>query len=271
MRTPLLATVLGLSLAGCLTIGDSGSASTGGGGDDDTGTNNTGSGGSGSNQGSNTSNPSVDATVDRATVPTELGKSEVVTLSLTSVGSFAGNVTVAPSLVDGTGAALTTGGLTVTGPATVALTANGTANAMYTVKIPTDATGTQLTADLKLDVTSPAGTKSYTSAFTISPIYSITYAAGLAANVGAHPLTALKFSVKVGAKISLHNADGGEHITHGDGPFPHESTTQGVGGVAGNTYVIDTSKISADQIGKTGNIGCHTHTSATYAKVTLVP
>jgi hypothetical protein len=263
MRTPLLAMALGLSLAGCLTIGDSGSAPTGG--DDDTGST-TGSN-TGSNTGSSTgSTPGVNVTMDRATVATELGKDEVVTLSFASVNSFAGSVTVTSSLVDGTGAALTTGGLTVTGPTSVALAANGTVSAMYTVKIPTDATATQMTADLKLDVASPAGTKSYTSALTIAPVYSITYAAGLAANTAMHPLTKLKVSVKKGAKISLHNADTVTHITHGDGGFPHESTGP-TGGLAGNTYTIDTTPLAVNTM---GSVGCHSHGTATYATVTIV-
>jgi hypothetical protein len=265
MRTPLLATVLGLSLEGCLTIGDSGYASPG----DD----NMGSGGSGTGLGSisgSGASPIVSVAMDRETVPTELGKSEVVTLSLTCVDAFAGNVSVASSLVDGAGAALTTGGLTVTGPASVTLTANGTATAMYTVKIPTDATATQFAANLKLDVASPVGNKTFTSAFTIAPTLTITYAAGLAGNVPMHPGTGVKFSIKKGAKISVHNADNAEHITHGDGPFPHETQTPGVGGVAGGTYVIDTAKIADTQIGKSGSVGCHTHNNVTYATVTLV-
>ena len=205
--------------------------------------------------------------MDRSTVMTELGKNEVVTLNVTSHGGFAGDLTVTPSLVDGTGAALTTGGLTVTGQPTVSVAANATASAMYTVKIPTNATGAQMLANLKLDVSSTAGTKSFTSAFTIQPILSVPYPAGLAGNVAAHPLRALTFTVKKGATISLKNADTASHITHGDGPFPHENQDVTVGGLAGNTYTLDTSKLNAG----TGNIGCHTHGSATYAKVTIEP
>ena len=266
MRTPLLVTVLGFSLAGCLTIGDSGSASTagGGGGDDDTGSNSTGSGGSGSNQGSNNSTPGVNAAVDRMTVPTELGKSEVVTLTLTSVGSFAGDVTIAPSLVDGTGAALTTGGLTVTGPASITLAANGTSNAMYTIKVPTNATATQLSANLKLDVTSPAGSKSFTSALTIAPTLTITYAAGLGSNVTMHPIAKQAIALKRGAKIVLHNADTVAHRTHAPGTL-HEPSG---GGQPGGTYVIDTA--DATQFpGGAQDVGCHTHDTQTYAKVTV--
>jgi hypothetical protein len=196
-------------------------------------------------------------------VATELGKTEIVTLTLTSGGSFAGDVTVTPSLVDSAGTALADG-ITVTGQATVALTANNTATAMYSVKIPTNATGADLTATIKLDVSSSAGTKQLTAALNVAAVYNVTYAAGLAGNVATHPMRAQTFSVKKGAKISLHNADAAVHITHADGPFPHE-TTSATGGLSGNTYTIDTSKLT----GTTGNIGCHSHGSATYAKVTI--
>jgi hypothetical protein len=264
MRTPLLALALGLSLAGCLTIGDSGS--TPGGGDDGTNPGSSTGTNPGSSTGGSNPTPSVNVTMDRATVSTELGKEEVVTLTFSSVNSFTGNVTVAPSLTDSAGATLTTGGLSVAGPTTVALAANGTASEMYTVTIPTDATATAMTANLKIDVTASGSTKSYTSAFSISPVYSVTYAAGLAANTAMHPMTKLKISLKKGAKISLHNADTVVHVTHGDSGFKHEDIP--TGGQPGGTYVIDTSALAA---GTMGSVGCHSHNTPTYATVTIVP
>jgi hypothetical protein len=264
MRTPLLATVLGLSLAGCLTIGDSGSAPPG---DDDMGSGGTGGGsglGSGSGMGSG-AGANVNVTMDRATVATELGKSEIVTLTFTSVASFTGDVTVASALVDGAGAALTTGGLTVAGPPSVTLAANGTATAMYTVKIPTNATATQMLANLKLDVTSSLGNKAFTSAFTIAPNYTITYPAGVGATVAMHPVLKGAISVKKGAKISLFNADTTAHRTHADPGNLHEPAG---GGQAGGTYVIDTAGLTVGQANV--DIGCHSHEQpADYAKVTI--
>jgi hypothetical protein len=134
---------------------------------------------------------------------------------------------------------------------------------MYTVKIPTNATATQMSADVKFNVSSSAGTKELTS---VAPVYSITYAAGLGGNVATHPLRLLKFSVKQGAKISLHNADTTGHITHGDNGFPHENQDVTKGGLPNNTYTIDTSTIA---VGSKGNVGCHTHGTATYATVTV--
>lgn len=252
MRTPTLAVVLGLSLAGCL-VGESDAPSAG---DDDTGP--------GSNPGSNPV-PAVNVTMDRPTVMSELGKDEVITLTFTSSGGFAGDVAIASSLVDGAGAPLTAGGLTVAGQPSVTLAANGTATAMYTVKIPGNASGTQLTANLKLDVSSTLGSSSHMSAFTIQPILAVPYPAGLAGNVAAHPLRNLTITVKKGAQLVFKNADTTSHITHGEGVFPHENQDEKVGGLAGNTYTLDTSKLATGS----GKVGCHTHGSATYATVTI--
>jgi hypothetical protein len=199
-------------------------------------------------------------------VTTGLGKEEVVTLSVTSVDGFAGDVAVAVSLVDRAGAALGDG-ITVAGPAGVTLAANATATAAYTVKIPTNATGSDLTAALAFDATSPVGGAQLTTSLAVAAVWSVTYAPGLAANVQAHPLRAMKASFKKGAKLEFHNADAVIHITHADGGFPHE-TQSATGGLQGKTYVIDTATLKA---GDMGNIGCHTHNSATYGQFTLEP
>src|SRR5690348_5414880 len=44
--------------------------------------------------------PRVGATIDRATVATELHKTETLQLTLTSLNDFAGTVTLTPSLLD---------------------------------------------------------------------------------------------------------------------------------------------------------------------------
>lgn len=254
MRTPLLAVVLGLSLVGCVGEAPGG---PGPGGDDAVDPDP----GSGSDP---SPTPKLDASIDRATVTTELGKDEIVTVSLLSSGSFAGNVTVTPSLVDSTGAALTNG-ITVTGQPMVSVAANGTATAAYTIKIPSNATGADLAATLKLDVASSAGTKQLTTSLAVTAVFTVTYAAGLGGSVATHPQRAQNIAVKKGAKIHYHNADTAVHITHGDGLFPHE-TTGATGGLANGTYELLTDKAT---VGATGNLGCHSHGSATYAKFTI--
>jgi len=264
MRTPILAVVLGLSLAGCLTIGDSNSS---GGGDDGTGGGGGGGGGGGSGSGSGSGSnqaPSLDVTVDRTSVATELGKSEIVTLNFHSIGGYSGNVTVATSLLDAANAPLA-GGITVTGDAAVTVTANATVPVMYTLKVPSNATGADLTGSLKFDVTSTAGTKSLTSTLAVAAVFTATYAAGLADNQAAHPDRGLNIGVKKGAKIHFTNSDTAIHITHGDGAFPHE--TQGAtGGLPAKTYEVLTAGLN---VGANGSLGCHSHGTATYAKFTV--
>ena len=56
-----------------------------------------------------------------------------------------------------------------------------------------------------------------------------------------------------------------QHITHGDGPFPHQ-TVSATSGLFGSTYNVDTVGIAP---GSSGNLGCHDHTSATYVQFTV--
>jgi len=208
--------------------------------------------------------PDVVAAVDRPEVDTSLGRSEAVVLTLTSTGSFSGNVSVSPSLVDGLGVPLTTGGLTVTGPTFVTVPAGGSASATYTVAIPTTATATGMSATLLLQITSPSGGTSSSALVVVAPNYVAEYAAGLGNNVFMHPMTLKNFSLKRGAKIVLPNNDAVLHITGGSGAFSNEGPT---GGQPGNTYTIDTSQLVA---GSTGRIGCKSHNTPTYGTVTIV-
>src|SRR3569833_115710 len=120
-------------------------------------------------------------------------------------------------------------------------------------------------ANLKLDVSSSVGSKSFTSAFTIAPNYTITYPAGVGATVAMHSVLKGTISIKKGAKISLHNADTTAHRTHADPGNLHEPAG---GGQPGGTYVIDTSGLT---VGATGvDVGCHSHEQpADYAKVVI--
>lgn len=263
MRTPILAVVLGLSLTGCLTIGDTSSPSTGE--DDDGGGDGTGNGnGNGNGAGSNKT-PALNSSVDKTAVTTELGKETIITLTLTGSGGFSGDATISSSLTDSAGAPLG-GGITLTGEPSVTLAANGTSNVMYSLKVPSNATGTDLTGTIKFDVSSSAGSKAITATVAIAAVFTTVYAAGLSNNRAAHPDRGLSIPVKKGAKLRFTNADGTVHITHGDGVFPHESTGQN-GGLAGKTYEVLTADID---VGKTGRLGCHSHdVDAGYATFTI--
>lgn len=162
MRTPILAVALGLGLAGCL-VGDSGSPSTGGGGDD------TGAGG-GTDQGSNTGSnnnptPKLDVVVDKSTLSTELNTSNMVTVTLQASGGFSGEVTLVASAVDGGGAPVPGWAVTLDKPS-VTLVANGSATAVATVKIPSDAAS--MAGTIKVDATSSLGAMSKTSTVNVT-------------------------------------------------------------------------------------------------------
>ncbi len=273
MRTRSLAAALSLSLLGCVGTVDTGTptntqmppggntgnpVNTGTGGSDP---NPTGQG-PGSDNGGPKADPKLNVSLDRTAVATELGKKEIVTVTVTSVDGFTGEVDVAPSVLDAAGAAIP--GITVEGDATVTLAAGATKTTMYTISVPTNATGTALSGTVKFDVMSAAGAKELSTTLSVAPVLTVDYAAGLAANTKAHPFAGQTISVKKGATIKLHNADSAVHITHGQ-TFPHE-TTGATGGLAGNTYQVTTANIDA---GKTGVLGCHSHGNATYGTIKI--
>src|SRR5512144_3057679 len=126
MRTPILAAVLGLSLLGCLTVGDTGTPGTGGG--DDVGP------GPGPGPGP-TETPKVDVTVDKTAVATELKTANPLLVIVTGSGGFGGGVALTATVVDAGGVVLPGWTVDLSAPS-VTLAADGTATAMATVRVP---------------------------------------------------------------------------------------------------------------------------------------
>jgi cysteine-rich repeat protein len=279
MRTSVLATLLALSLVACAGTID------GGGGDDDV-PENCGNGAVDTGETCDDSNtvdgdgcsatcttevaPRLTVTIDRPTVDTTLGKSEVVKATFVSEGGFTGNANVAVSVVDGANVAIPL--LTAGGPTTVSIAANQSTTVDYAIGIPTNATGTLLTGTFKLDVTSSLEPLNLTSTVSITPTYTMVYEAGTAGDIAKHPIQAGKvsptFNMKRGATIAYKNDDTNQHITHGGG-VPHEGTTDGVDGQPGNTYSVSTLNVAP---GTTITFGCHDHpgqNDVTYARITI--
>jgi hypothetical protein len=220
MRIPAIA--LALLLPACIVgtgeidgVGDDqggGGGGGGGGGDGD---------GSGSGSGSGTQNtPKITASVDKATVATELGKTESVVLTINSVNGFTGPVSLTPSVMDGTTAV---SGWTITAePATIDLAADASATVTLSVKVPTDTAS--LAPTVKLDLASTAPAVSVESAFAVTNQVTITIPAG--AGTGAlHPgLPAANAPIRLlmGAKVVFHNGDTISHQIHANGGIPHE-------------------------------------------------
>ena len=142
------------------------------------------------------------------------------------MNGFAGDVTLAATLVDATDAALPN--ITMTGPTSVTLAADGTGTAAYVITVPMNATGSVLNGTLKVAVNSSAGTKDLPSSVTVNNIYTVDYAAGTGTAAANHMNVAgtPNLVVKRGAIIRFHNSDTIAHIIHGNGVFPHEGRRQ---------------------------------------------
>jgi hypothetical protein len=202
---------------------------------------------------------------DKSAVTIELGKSDMVTATLTASGDYTGTVNVAASLVDGTGTAIP--GVTVTAQATAALSTNGNATVPVMIQVAPNATGAQVSGTLKLDITGGPDTINLTSAITVSNVFTVIYPDGAGSTVSNHLLRGANITVKRGATIRFKNEDttpGITHITHGGGAFPHESLALGQ---LGDVYDVATNGIAP---GSTGQLGCHDHeSSSTYVNFTV--
>ena len=215
MRTALTV-VLGMSLAGCLGVVDAPGGSTpppGGGGDDDTG-----------------GTPALNVAIDKGTISTELGSSNVATVTLTSSGGFTGSATITASVVDAAGTAISDWTVTLDNP-TVTVPANGVATAKATVMIPT-LMGANLTGTLKLDVTAgELSTQSVSSAITAANVVTLVITENAAGQCVYPAVQATQ--VKSGTEVHWLNMsnDITNMIIHSDGAanIAHENQAAGAG------------------------------------------
>ena len=208
----------------------------------------------------------MEASIDKTTVSTELAKTETVTVTLTSVNGYAGDVMLAATLKDATDAPLSN--VNLTGPTSVTLAADGTATAAYMIQVPTDATGSVMTGTLRVAVTSSGGNKDFSSAVTVNNIYTVDYPAGTGGTPANHPNAGMNITIRRGTILRFPNHDTIDHIIHGDNQkgFQHENQSLGVDGLPGRTYDMPTIAIPP---GTTGTVGCHTHGTASYGNYTV--
>jgi len=169
---------------------------------------------------------------------------------------------VAPSFA--TGATPITN-LTAQGPTTINVVAGATVPTQYTIAIPSNFSGADLSATLKFGLTSSLAAQDVSSALAVAAAYTVSYSTGTGATIAMHPGTGKTITVKRGAKLRFTNQDTVAHITHGGGPFPHEGDA---GGTPNNTYEVNTIGTAP---GSQGTLGCHSHGSATYATYTVEP
>jgi hypothetical protein len=203
--------------------------------------------------------------MDKTAIQTELGKTAMVTVTFTGQGGFAGAVTLTPSLATSLGAPIPN--VTLMGPTSVAAVNGTPVTAQYMISVPPNATGSDiLGAALNIAYSSTLGANTATATVGIAAVYTFTYAAGTGTASANHVTTGKTVTVKRGAKVHFLNSDTATHITHGDGAFPHEDVAGATSGDPNNTYEVLTIGIPP---GSTGQLGCHSHGSGTYATVNV--
>lgn len=218
----------------------------------------------GSGSGSDTATARVVATLDKTSLTTENGKTETVTVTLTSENGFAGDVTIAKSLVDSANAAIPM--VTLEGPASVTLAAGATATATFTITLPPNTTGSVIDGALDVALSSSAGTVDLTSQVTINNFYTVVYPAGTGTTATNHPMAGASITVKRGTIVKFPNDDTITHIIHGGGTYSGDHEDQTAGGSPGRTYEVQTIGYAP---GSTGTLGCHSHGTASYATIAL--
>jgi hypothetical protein len=178
----------------------------------------------------------------------------MLTVTLQGSGGFAGPVTLAASVVDGGGAALPGWAVTLD-KTTVDVAADGTAQAVATVKIPSQAA---LGGTVKIDATSSLGAKSVVSQVTVANQLSLTMSV---VGTTCGPSAATSLTIAQGTKVRWVNGDAAQRITiHIEPPkgegipgFDHEPDP---GMAPGGTYV---QIAGANAGGSTGQITWYCH------------
>jgi hypothetical protein len=251
MRTPLFVAMIALALPGCMD----GITDLGGGvdvGDDDVG----GGGGGGGGSGSSTPTPRLDATVDKTSVMSELGKTESLTITIHSMDGFSGSVPVSATVMDA-GSAVT-GWMVTPTPASVDIAAGGTATVSLSVKIPTDSAALQPQIRVDLGGGSPM---TVTSAFNVTKKVTINIPPGT--GTGA-PHTGMPLNqplrILAGTQVVYTNNDTIQHVIHASGGIAHENTSLGM---PGTSYMVT---VNAD-----ATWYCHNHEGTGQARIVNIP
>jgi len=194
--------------------------------------------------------PRVQVAMDKTTLTTDLYVENEINLTLTGMNGFAGDVTLAASVVDGTDTAIT-GWTTTLSSSTLTLTADGMGTAKLVVRVPGDAAIT--TGTVKITATSSAAPQTATLGVTGSNKAVIQF--GTTANNCINP-TAFNqsnpFRVKVGRMISVINGSDPAGTSCGGGPCKMQIHFDGGTGVAHqNNQMIPGA--SYDQLTTTAN------------------
>ena len=258
MRTPLLATLFGLSLVACAGQIDGG----GPGGDDDVPAPDCGNSaintGEGCDDGNNISGdgcsatcdveatPRLDVSVDKPTIATELNTTHMVTVTLTGSDGFGGAVTLVPSVVDAADLPLTAWTI-VLDNANLNVPVDGTATAIATVTIPSENKG--LVGTAKFVATSTAGVGTFTASSAFTALDQVTIRTTLDANGQCVYPPDATVNLTIGSKIrflngatagniTIHVNNNGNGVDHQPDPgsAPGVAYEQTITGAPGNAF-----------------------------------
>jgi cysteine-rich repeat protein len=281
MRTPFLTVCLGFSLIAACEVGDVGG--TGPGDDDGTGGaicgDNVKEGTEACDDGNTTSGdgcsatctveaaPKLTATIDKQTVNTELFTTNMLTVTLTSSGGFAGSVALTANAVDAGDVAVP--GWTIAIPASVDVPADGQQTAVVTLKVPSVSAG--LTGKVKIEATTALGTERMESAVTATKQVTFMVNYNAVNNTCVYPAAAVgTVNVAPGTKLRFFNNDATAsmvfHIGLGTGPeipgVDHQQDTTGPGTAYEQTVA-----------GSTGSTEwyCHTRNNPGNLRLKAVP
>jgi cysteine-rich repeat protein len=265
MRTPLVAALFGLSLFACAGQIDGGGGGGGGGGDDvvpgpdcgDTVVNagegcddgNTVSGDGCSSTCQVEATPRLDVSVDKPTITTDLMSINMVTVTLTGSDGFSGPVSLTSSLVDATQTPITAWTV-VLDKTTVDVPLNGTATAVATLTIPSDAN--VLAGAIKFVATSGAGVGTFETASNVTALRQVSFTMKLNADgqcvYPAASTTKLAIGTKVrwvngeaagsGNRITIHVDPDNNGVKHQPDPgsLPGEVYEQTIGGTPAGSF-----------------------------------
>ncbi|MEO8842285.1 MAG: hypothetical protein ABI704_11985 [Kofleriaceae bacterium] len=181
-----------------------------------------------------------------------------LTYSLASMNGYAGTVTATPSVTDAGGTAVAGWTLTADQPS-VALVADGTAQIVLTVAIPTN--DAELAPIVKLGLSD--GTTDATVASTFTVMNQVTVMLDVAGSANSlhttWPAKNAPLHIKSGATVIFHNGDVVPHEIHSGGGIPHESGPL----AAGADYKI--ANVTSD-----ASWYCHIHESGTDSRGVVV-
>ncbi|HRC54459.1 MAG TPA: hypothetical protein PKU97_00990 [Kofleriaceae bacterium] len=165
-------------------------------------------------------------TLDKSTINTEYFTTHPIKVTLQGTNGFAGNVALAASVVDAAGVVVP-GWTVALASASTTLAANGSAEVMATLTIPSASTAAAGT--VKIVATSTAATVTVNTAVnTLKQItFNVTQAAGRCVYAPAYGTQAAPVPVLLGTKIRIVNKGPATITIHGNAPIPHQSTAEG--------------------------------------------